>query len=232
MNSRKVVSAFAQNYFQADSAPDSLVSNGSSPEGSGDLEERFKIFTYGFGARTKIALENQLPKTRKIIGEEDWNKIGQIYARTIATTFENLNDISFGFPSYLESIGQDKHIIDCAMIEVLCLKSVRSSIDNSCEKEAFLKNFEMGGEFLLQPHVYFHKSNFNPLTESIAENAEVDVVVWRSGPLPYVDVLKPNLVWAIDYVTGKMQSPDQTEDLKSISEALNLGISRCWFKFT
>ena len=231
MKSRKIVSSLAQEYFQANAAPDILVSFGSGPEGMGDLEERFGVFTYGFGARTKIALGNQLPKTRKIIGDEDWNRIGQIYARTIAPTFKNLNDISFGFPSYLESLGQDKHIVDCATTEVFCLKSVRSRIEKPYDREAFLKNFEMGGEVLLQSHVYFHKSAFNPITESITENGEVDVVVWRSGSLPYVDVLKPNLIRAIDYITGKTQSPDQTEDLKSISEALDLGISRSWFKF-
>ena len=232
MKSRDIISSLAQDYFHANSVPDFLVSVRSGHEGLSDLKERFGVFTYGFGARTKIALENQLPKTRKIIGIEDWNRIGQTYARMIAPTFKNLNDISLGFPDYLESVGQDKHIRDCAIIEVLCLKSVRSSVERLYEKETFLKHFEMGEEVLLQSHVYFHKSAFNPLTESMTENGEVNVVVWRSGSLPYVDVLRPSLIWAIDYITGKTQSLYQTEDVKSISEALSLGISRGWFKFS
>ena len=55
------------------------------------LSKRLSFLQYGYGARTKMTLEQIFPQTKASLPEANWNMLGLEYSESIASKFSNIN---------------------------------------------------------------------------------------------------------------------------------------------
>lgn len=96
-NLQKLIDMTADYYFSGQ-VPSGLIYSSNKT----DLEKRFQTFCYGFSARTQTALSHQLPRTKKLLGPDNWNLIGKEFSHQMGVLAGNLNEISYLYPDFLK----------------------------------------------------------------------------------------------------------------------------------
>lgn len=89
-------------------------------------DPRLEVYRYGFGARTKRALEHTYPATSVALGEARWRRAGLSYCTEVGVTISNLNELGVQFPRFLAQRGYGASIAEVAQLEWLTLESLRA----------------------------------------------------------------------------------------------------------
>lgn len=89
-------------------------------------DPRLEVYRYGFGARTKRALEHSYPATSAALGEARWRRAGSTYCNEVGVTISNLNELGVRFPTFLAQRGYGAAVAELAQLEWLTLESLRA----------------------------------------------------------------------------------------------------------
>lgn len=104
-----------------------------------EFAKRVTYLKYGFEVRTKSVLENVFPETKKILGEEDWIKLGGEYSYVQGRKFININQIGESFPEYLKTQISNAIILEAANFELTLYYSAISPTGNPLTNDSFSK---------------------------------------------------------------------------------------------
>lgn len=85
------------------------------------------MYRYGFGARTKRALEHTYPATSAALGEARWRRAGSTYCHEVGATISNLNELGVHLPRFLAQRGYGAALAELAQLEWLTLESLRAA---------------------------------------------------------------------------------------------------------
>lgn len=104
-----------------------------------EFAKRATYLKYGFEVRTKSVLENVFPETKKLLGEEEWIKLGGEYSYTHARKFVNINQTGESFPEYLKNKKSNTLVLEAANFELTLYYSTISPTGNPLTNDSFSK---------------------------------------------------------------------------------------------
>ncbi|MCG9876029.1 MAG: hypothetical protein MH321_14730 [Leptospiraceae bacterium] len=131
------------------------------------LSKRLSFLQYGYGARTKMTLEQFFPQTKTSLPEKDWNMLGLEYSESIASKFSNINELGLDFPEFLENKKVNSLSIECSLIERLCFYSGISARETPISLETF-SMLDDESQFKLRNDLQVYKGKL-----------DIDLDVWQ-----------------------------------------------------
>lgn len=131
------------------------------------LSKRLSFLQYGYGARTKMTLEQIFPQTKASLPEANWNMLGLEYSESNASKFSNINQLGLEFPDFLINKKLNSLSIECSLIERLCFYSRTSVRETPISLETF-SMFDDESQFKLRNDLQIYKGKL-----------DIDLDVWQ-----------------------------------------------------
>ena len=197
-NLKQLMDTVADHFFDS-STPSSIIVSSQKE----DLDQRFQTLSYGFSARTNLALSHQLPRTQQYLGIEKWNLLGKEYCFTQGFFAKNLNEISFGFYDFLKSKNISSEICDLCWIEINVLKVSREKIATTSTLHSIeqFQNPEVLQNIQLTNSVRFFYSSFDPESEQKA-GTPVPLLIFKDDSNIRVQKITEDMAIALSLLLG------------------------------
>lgn len=200
-NLKKIIDMTADYYFSGQVPSDLIYSSNKM-----DLEKRFQTFCYGFSARTQTALSHHLPRTKNLLGPDNWNLIGKEFSHQMGVLVGNLNEISYLYPEFLKFKNINKSIISLAEIEVAALKLQRANYLMESDGIDLVTCLSNGLPIQLKPSAKLMYSYYDPHLEITSENL-IPIIIKIENGNPFVFKLTPSQADLIEYLIEQQNEP-------------------------
>ncbi|MFZ3229425.1 MAG: hypothetical protein WA160_04420 [Pseudobdellovibrio sp.] len=226
IKSEQAIKKLAELYFSQDLKENLL-------EGiikTADLQIRLDTFLYGFGARTKSALEGQIPKTKSKLGKDAWNELGRKFSLEAGIYAENLNEISFEFPQFLIQKKVADKFIEVCKLEILTLKVLRSELPIRLTMQQLLNKIENENKIVMQPHVQMMQTKLNIISEELDAD-DKQLILWNQGGVVQVEVLTQQENRTLRFILDNSDThliSNNDSDEKSVASFFIKAIANNW----
>ncbi|MGE4107330.1 MAG: putative DNA-binding domain-containing protein [Bacteriovoracia bacterium] len=131
------------------------------PPKRGSLSDRFRIYAEGYSLRTQSAMEEIFELLPKLIGEEEWHRLGGAYVRLRPSKNYSFNHIGESFPEFLDQLGVDRRWLAVADFELKIWHSFHAHQKEIMLRPDALTQISGDTQFLLQDSLFLFESEWN-----------------------------------------------------------------------